>query len=68
MGTAFAFAMTLLDIVPSIVKGVTGAVEAFGAGHEVVKKLVDEDRDPTDEEWAKLNSDIAALRTELHTD
>lgn len=68
MGGALAFALTVLDIVPDIVRGVSGAIEAFNAGSKIVKELVEEDRDPTDEEWAKLNADIAALRTELHTD
>lgn len=65
---AVAFVLTVLDVVPDIVKGVGGAIEAFTAGHAVVKKLVEEDRDPTPEEWDRLNSDVAALRDQLHTD
>lgn len=68
IGGAAAFALTLLELVPLIAQGVSGALDVVNSGREMVKVFVDEGRDPTPEEWAKLNDDIAALRSELHTD
>jgi hypothetical protein len=63
-----AFALQLLDLVPLIVKGVTGAAEALSWGKSQIEKMVQEDRDPTDAEWDELNKKTEELRTALQTD
>lgn len=68
MESALKFAMMVMDLVPLVVKGVTGAAEAFQAGRDAVKLMVDEDRDPTDEEWAALNADLDEMQRKLHSD
>lgn len=62
------FALTLLELVPLVAHGVVGAIDVINSGRALVKVMVDEERDPTPQEWSELNDSIQALRKELHTD
>lgn len=68
MGGALVFASQLLNLVPIAIQGVAGAVEAFNAGKDAVKRMVAENRDPTDAEWAALNAATESLRSALQSD
>ena len=68
MNTALTFALTLLDLVPLNARGVSGAFTAVQEGRQQLQKMIDEERDPTQEEWEALNSKIESLREQLHTD
>jgi hypothetical protein len=68
MGNALAFAMNVINLMPVVLKGVSGAMEAFTAGKAVVEGMVRDDRDPTPAEWDALNAATAALQSKLHSD
>lgn len=63
-----AFALQILDLVPLAIKGVSGAAEALSWGRDQIEKMVQEKRDPSEEEWAELNKRTEELREELQTD
>lgn len=65
---ALGFAIQILDLLPLVVQGVTGAIDVFNKGTEAVKHMRDENRDPTEEEWKELNDATQALRNQLHQD
>lgn len=66
--TVLAFALKLLNLVPAVIQGVTGAVDAFSAGKAALDKMVSENRDPTDDEWDALNAATQALGDALMSD
>ena len=68
MNAALSFAITLLELMPLVAKGVQGAIDVVESGKALVQTMVEEDRDPTSEEWDTLNDQIRKLREELHTD
>ena len=69
MPAALSYALSLLDeVVPLALAGVAGAAEALAEGRDAVAAMAAGDRDPTPEEWDRLNAGIAALRARLHED
>lgn len=68
MNAVLSFAITLLELAPLVAKGVQGAIDVVESGKNLIHTMVEEDRDPTAEEWQALNDSINALRKELHTD
>ncbi len=65
---ALTFAVQLLnEVVPLAIKGVVGAIEALENGRRQLKAMVEEDRNPTDEEWDSLNSELDDLTNALNT-
>ena len=68
MNAILSFAMALLELAPLVAKGVKGAIDVIESGKNLIHTMVEEDRDPTAEEWQTLNDSIKALRKELHTD
>lgn len=65
---ALEFGLLAMEIVPRIIAGASGAIQAFNNAKSVYQTLVREQRDPTPEEWDKLNAEIAALQNRLHSD
>lgn len=55
----------LLALMPSVIQGVAGAVETWKRGTDLLQKMVDEDRDPTPEEWAEWQAGIDAAHGEI---
>jgi DUF917 family protein len=51
-----------IQIANAIAAGVPGAIKA----KEAIDKMIAEDRDPTDAEWAELNAITEGLRRVLH--
>ena len=62
------FALELLRWAPTAIQGVQSAAELLRWGTSLVEQMVKEGRDPTIEEIEELDSRIAKLRGELHTD
>lgn len=61
----------LLSLLDLIVMGIELAPEVYASYQEARGKLdtmLEEGRDPTDEEWNDLNQSIRGLRTQLHGD
>lgn len=61
MNTASLILMGI-QIANAIAAGVPGAIKA----KEAIDKMIAEDRDPTDAEWAELNAITEELRSALH--
>lgn len=63
------FAMTLvtqiLPLIPGVVKGVGGAIDAFTHGTGLLHTIVAENREPTPEEWDAWSGRIAAAHDAL---
>ena len=68
MSGAFAFLSLVLQWLPAIMKGVPEAIAVFQWGSELVGRMFAEGRDPTQEEWAELNTRTDTLRRLLHSD
>lgn len=68
MGSAIAFALQAMNLLPAIMKGVSGAMEAYSAAKAVIGDMVTTNRDPTDAEWDALNAATDKLRGALHSD
>ena len=68
MNGTVQFALTVLQWLPAVTRGLEGAIKAMEWGRERLVEMVEEGRDPTDAEWAELNDRTALLRDALHTD
>lgn len=69
MGSVATFALLLIEeIVPLALRAVPAAIEALDEGRDLLRNMVEEDRDPTPEEWRTLNLSLAELRRRLHAD
>lgn len=68
MGSAIAFALQAMNMLPAILKGVNGAIDAYNAAKAVITDMASSGRDPTAAEWDTLNAATDKLRSELHTD
>ena len=64
----FDFIKALLPYLPMALNGLTVAKDIILWGFDAVGNMVDEDRDPTDEEWNELNARIDSIREKLHSD
>jgi len=65
---ALMFATLFLEWLPVARRGVEEAWTLLNWGAEKVKVMAEENRDPTDAEWAELNAMTDRLRTMLHSD
>ena len=63
--TAIAI-INLLNLVPQFVAAGLSISDAWARVKAKADQFIAEDRDPTDAEWAELNTEIAAKRAELH--
>jgi len=63
-----SFMVKLMNLVPAMVQGVSGAIDAFTTGAAKVETMVKENRNPTDAEWDELNAVTDALMTSLFDD
>lgn len=64
--TAIAYALSLLAEVPALIAAGKSVVDLVQTGSAALKTMQTENRDPTAAEWYALNSQIKALRDELH--
>ncbi len=66
MGSALAYAVSLLTELPGLISAGKDVVDLVKSGSTALKSMQDAGRDPTDAEWSALNAQIKALRDELH--
>jgi hypothetical protein len=64
--TAISYALQLLTELPGLIQAGTDVMGALTKGREKLTQFQAEKRDPTPQEWAELNEQISALRSELH--
>ncbi len=62
MPTALAFAMQMLGQLPALISAGIDVYDLVVKTNDSLKKMQDENRDPTDAEWDALNDAIAELR------
>ena len=65
---ALLFALQVLESLPALIAAGQSVVGLVQQSSEAVRRMVDEKRDPTTEEWDELNAITAALRGQLHSD
>lgn len=66
MNDAVQFAIAILSNIPVLIQGGSDVVEVANFGLETLKKMKDENRGPTDQEWAQVNEIIARSRSIVH--
>lgn len=60
--SALAFAIQAFNVIPGLVAAGMDIYEFVSKASDDLKKMQDENRDPTDQEWAELNTVIENLR------
>lgn len=60
------YALQLLGVLPSLIEAGASVVDLVQNGKAKIQQMQDENRGPTDEEWAALNDSIAKKRADLH--
>ncbi len=68
MGSVAEFALLLAAYLPALQRGITGAAELLTWGVESVKTMVEEGRDPTEDEWSKLTATREIMMNKLLSD
>lgn len=68
MTEVLKFALTFLDVLPILINRGAEAVAAVERTREQIRRMADEGRDPTDEEWDALNELTQGKRESLHSD
>ena len=58
----------MLDIVALGLAATPTIMASYKKNRAMVQKLIDEDRDPTDEEWAEITAETDALMVEILSD
>lgn len=64
--SAAAYALSLLTELPSLIASGKEVIGLIQTGTAALKTMQIENRDPSPAEWDQLNSQIDALRAELH--
>lgn len=67
MPAALLYATQLLGILPALISAGKDITDLVTTGNAALQKMQAENRVPTDQEWADLNAQIAALQKELHS-
>lgn len=68
MGDIVSFIAIIAGWASHAVRGVQEARELVKWASDKIKVMVEEQRDPTEAEWAELNAKTDALRALLHSD
>lgn len=58
--------LKLLDVLGAGIQAAPAVIDRFHRSRDLVERLIREDRDPTEAEWAELDQEIASLRDALH--
>lgn len=66
MGTALAFATSVLGVLPGLIQAGRDVTQLLGFSNSVLSKAQANQADPTPADWDQLNSIIDGLRKELH--
>ncbi len=62
--TALAFAIEALNTLPGLISAGIDVIDLINKTSDDLKKMQDENRDPTDDEWAALNKAVEDLRAQ----
>lgn len=62
--SAIAFAIQAFTVLPDLISAGVDVVALVNKASDDLKKMQEEDRDPTDTEWAALNKTIDDLRAQ----
>ena len=62
------YAIQLLNMISLGLSTATSIAREIEWARGKLQSMIDEDRDPTDEEWEELNKRTEELRDSLHTD
>lgn len=65
--TAALYALQILESLPALMLAGQNVVDMVASSSAKLRVMVDEKRNPTDDEWEELNGQIDALRAELHS-
>jgi hypothetical protein len=68
VAASIAFIEALKPFIPLALWGIKEAKDALDWGLETLRKQNADGREPTQEEWDKLNEITASLRKRLHSD
>lgn len=60
-----ALATTVLELLPSLITAGVDVLSLIQNTSSVIKTAQSEGRDPTDDEWSTLDTQISALRAQL---
>lgn len=66
--TALQYALALLDAIPRLLQAGADITSLITEHRTKIDQMVKEERDPTEEEWDSLNTEIETLRNRLHKD
>ncbi len=62
--SAIAFAIEALNVLPGLISSGIDVIDLINKTSADLKKMQDENRDPTDSEWEALNKIVEDLRTQ----
>jgi len=68
MGSTALLILRALEILPAVLAQGGLAAMSWRSSVARVKAMVEEGRDPTEEEWEALNAELDDLQTGLHRD
>ena len=66
--SAFLFALQVMELAVTLAEAGQALTEHVRWSYDAMKKMKEENRDPTQEEWDILNARIEEKRKELHSD
>jgi gas vesicle protein len=64
---ALLYATQLLGILPGLLDAGKDVADLIKSGNAALKRMQEDNRDPTKEEWDELNAEIRKLQEELHS-
>lgn len=67
MGNSLAFALAALQQISALIEAGAEVKQLVDNTSAALKTMQDEGRDPTDAEWASLNTQVDSLRASLHS-
>lgn len=68
MGALTPFIMQVMAYLPAALKGVEEARDLIEFGIGRIRAMIDEDRDPSPQDWDELNAKIDAMTEPMHSD
>lgn len=68
MSPVIQFALQVLQSLPALIEAGHNVSTLLKSSAAALRQMGEEKRDPTDDEWADLNTVIDGLRSELHSE
>ncbi len=62
--TILSYALEVLNALPGLISAGVDVYDFINTTNDNIKKMQDENRDPTDQEWSDLNQLVEALRAQ----